>query len=219
MKVFNVNVQYEDLKSFKTLAHIGSDSTYFRYFIPEIFPQNGNRPNNVLYLDCDLLVNGDLSALFDLNLADNYVAASTDFIAEYQYENYLGLQGNYFNAGVLLINLPLWQQDGICRKALDLSHQIVNKLECGDQDILNLLFQNRWRKLPRFYNYQVGGDWAFRNHPHLIDQSLPSGQVPLITHFNTQEKPWLKNSFKTRFRDLYWFYYSLSWQDIRNKAG
>ncbi|MCK3654854.1 hypothetical protein A4G19_03460 [Pasteurellaceae bacterium Macca] len=214
VSIIDAKVINNEVAKFNTLPHISSETTYFRYFIQEIF-NTPDIPNNVLYLDCDLVVNGDISELFQIELKDNYVTASKDFIAENNLENYLSLNGNYFNVGVLLINLPLWKQDNVARKCMDLSKEIINKVKFGDQDILNLVFKDRWLKANRFFNYQLGGDFVFGKDSEIIEK-LPGNQIPLITHWNTEAKPWLAN-MNIRFRELYWQYYALSWEEIRQK--
>ncbi|MBZ4249352.1 glycosyltransferase family 8 protein, partial [Streptococcus pneumoniae] len=37
--------------------------------------------------------------------------------------------------------------------------------------------------------------------------------IPNIIHYTTQNKPWSHYRFN-RFRDIWWFYYGLNWNDI-----
>ncbi|WGE86336.1 glycosyltransferase family 8 protein [Actinobacillus equuli] len=201
--VIDIKITNESIKNFKTYQHISSDTTYFRYFIPELIPED-----KVLYLDCDLIITGCLKQLYSVNLENDFLAAVKDDIAQKAYNNYS------FNAGVLLINNRLWKENNITKLALELSEKYVEHLPDADQSILNIIFENKWLKLNRGYNYLVGVDFLYPQLglTHLLE-NFPAHITPLILHFNTEAKPWLIH-YKTRFRDTYWFYYSLEWQDI-----
>ena len=60
-----------------------------------------------MYLDCDILVRGGLSELYDFDLEDNYVGAAHDVNKEIRRESIvrLKLKGDYFNSGVQLLQL------------------------------------------------------------------------------------------------------------------
>ena len=94
-------------------AHI-SVETYYRFIIQEALPFY----SKLLYLDCDLVVNGDIAELYDTELGDNAIAAvpDIDFIGNLNMKNgeraeYVNKQLHmrdaygYFQAGVLVMNL------------------------------------------------------------------------------------------------------------------
>ncbi|WP_150539728.1 glycosyltransferase family 8 protein [Actinobacillus vicugnae] len=201
--VTDVKITNETIKNFKSYPHISSDTTYFRYFISDLIPEE-----KVLYLDSDLIVTGNLQQFYQTNIENYFLAAVKDDIAHKTYGNYS------FNAGVLLINNRLWKENNITALALSLSEQYVNQLPDADQTVLNFIFKDKWLKVNRGYNYLVGVDFLYPQLglTHLLE-SFPEQITPLVLHFNTEAKPWLLHS-KTRFRDRYWFYYALEWQDI-----
>ena len=47
--------------------------TYFRYFIAEFVKED-----RALYLDCDMVVNGDIDSLFKKDFEENYIIAVQD---------------------------------------------------------------------------------------------------------------------------------------------
>ena len=49
-------------------------TTYFRLFIPDLYPQY----DKVLYLDSDIVVLGDIAELYNTNIKGNLVAAVPD---------------------------------------------------------------------------------------------------------------------------------------------
>ncbi|MFB6348071.1 glycosyltransferase family 8 protein [Moraxella sp. ZJ142] len=202
--ITDIKIDNPTIKQFKTYPHINSDATYFRYFIPQLLDFD-----KVLYLDCDLVVNGSLRDLFDIELGKHFVAAVKDPIANeiYQYKG-------EFNAGVLLINSKLWRGEEICDKALAYTTEYKDLITDGDQEVLNELFRDRWLKLARGFNYQVGIDFMHKMHKITNQSQDDFGQrLPLIVHYSTAAKPW-KNLFHTRLRELYWFYYSQDWSQI-----
>lgn len=201
----DIKVYVDEIKDFYTYEYIQSDSTFFRYFIAQIV--NGEK---ALYLDCDLVVNINLDSLFNVDLGDNYIAASVDDIAQ-AIRNVRN-----FNAGVMLINLPRWRDDDIAQKALTLTEKMqgnFDEIPDADQSILNILFQEKWLELPCSLNYLVGGEYLYRteNELHLLKRK--DDEIPFIIHYNTEYKPW-KLYDDLPLRNYYWFYYNLNWADI-----
>lgn len=84
----------------------------------------------------------------------------------------------------------------------------------GDQGILNKLFENRWYALDSSYNFMVGMDTVARNYQieNWYTDSLELEETAKIIHF-TGDKPWYQVNLN-RFREDWWFYYSLEWSDI-----
>ena len=85
-----------------------SKSTYYRLFIPDLFPGL----NKALYLDSDVVLLGDVSELYDVDLEENLVGAIPDSVvgsipalALYTKKRLRVAADHYFNAGVLLMNL------------------------------------------------------------------------------------------------------------------
>ena len=86
-----------------------SKSTYYRLFIPTLYPEL----DKALYLDSDIVVLGDISELYNVDLGENLLGAVHDQAVQNTPEfqeyvlNRIGVknQEDYFNAGVLLMNL------------------------------------------------------------------------------------------------------------------
>ena len=76
-------------------------ATYNRLFIPEIFKNY----NKVLYLDCDIVVKGDLSDLYEIELNNNYIGAVAGAeVFSWRVENSIA-KCIEINAGVILYNI------------------------------------------------------------------------------------------------------------------
>ena len=86
-----------------------SKTTYFRLFIPNLYPQY----NKVLYLDSDITILSDVADLYNIDIGDNLIAAAPDDVIQtievFQdyVEKVVGVADyrNYFNAGIIVMNL------------------------------------------------------------------------------------------------------------------
>lgn len=89
----------------------------------------------------------------------------------------------------------------------------------GDQGILNHYFKDAWLRLPLTYNLQVGSDKDQHQHQYgdlaLYDEFLG---LPAVIHYTSHNKPWTANRFN-HFREIWWFYYALSWEDALFHLG
>mgnify|MGYP003306609598 CR=1 FL=1 len=112
----NVNIEFVDLnyyigtiKDKLYTRDYYSKTTYFRLFIPNLYPQY----DKALYLDCDIVLLRDVAELFNIDMGDNLVAAAPDDVIQtievfQEYvEKVVGVADyrNYFNAGILVMNL------------------------------------------------------------------------------------------------------------------
>ena len=74
----------------------------------------------VLYLDSDVIVNGDLSELDSVNLKGKAFAAVPELHMPQKEKKNIGLKKEdvYFNCGVVLINLEFWRKNHAAEKFL-----------------------------------------------------------------------------------------------------
>jgi lipopolysaccharide biosynthesis glycosyltransferase len=161
-----------------------SAMTYARLMIPEMLPQCISK---VLYLDADILVFDDLIALQEIDLNDAAVGAVLDRLdsrikaGETLWTNDLPCVRNYFNAGVLLIDLERWREDRVSERAFDYLIQHPRS-PLSDQDALNVVCNGAWRQLePR---------WNFLNDYETQMLGTAVGKGPAIVHFAGRLKPW-----------------------------
>ncbi|HEY8037341.1 MAG TPA: glycosyltransferase family 8 protein [Methylobacter sp.] len=177
---------------FATLSHI-SKMTYSRFLIPSIFPDTVSK---VLYLDADLLVLDDLNALWETDLEgavlgavkdalDTYVKSNEEAFAEVPRLKEIPRVRNYFNAGVLLIDLDRWREEQISEKSLKYLAQHPT-LPFADQDALNVICDGLWK--------QVKARWNFQDHYEKRISDMNPDVRPGIVHFVTRFKPWKPSS-------------------------
>lgn len=158
-----------------------SKSTYFRLFIPDLYPQY----KKALYLDSDITVLSDISKLYNTKLGTNLLAAAPDDVIdtipvfqEYA-EKVVGVADykNYFNAGILVMNLDELRKFRFQEKFLYLLKTTKFSV-AQDQDYLNRLCKGRVTLLSKSWNKMpVSGD------------SIPRNKINLI-HYNLAFKPW-----------------------------
>lgn len=179
-----------------------STGMYLRLFLPGLLPEGIDR---LLYLDSDVLVNGDLAPLGNLPLGDAPVAAVRDGLARSMgYEGGIPGAGShirgsapYFNSGVLVMNLPVWRESTVTERCLDYLVEYADELRFPDQDALNLVCYDRWLRLNSIWNDTVL--WWLKADDHAtVRQSVR------ITHFLGPNKPWQAGFPFSGYRDRYW---------------
>jgi lipopolysaccharide biosynthesis glycosyltransferase len=131
-------------------------TTYYRLLIPYIVPSNLKK---VIYLDSDLVVNKDISFLWNMDFMGNVVLAVQDTrfpLIKDIIDNYeeLGLnpKAKYFNAGVLLINLVQWRELEISEKVLEYTRRYKDFVVFDDQYGLNAALYQRWKCINSNWN-------------------------------------------------------------------
>lgn len=190
----NVQQSLDRIGSKLHLRDYYSKATYYRFFIAELFPQY----EKAVYLDCDIIVNGDISELYNVDLSSNLLGAVRDEVV-YQtpvftdyVERVLEVSREcYFNAGVLLLNLAEFRR----RDILGAFTELLGKRRfdvAQDQDYLNVISYGRVVK--------IGIEW---NKPPVVDAVLGSA-VPKLVHFNLNRKPW--NYEDVMYGELFWHY-------------
>jgi lipopolysaccharide biosynthesis glycosyltransferase len=92
---------------------------------------------------------------------------------------------NYFNAGVLLIDLCRWRIERIAEITLDYLHRYPHS-PFSDQDAINAACDGRWQALDPRWNYQ--------GHRTVRISNLTGTERPGIVHFITSAKPWCYKS-------------------------
>ena len=155
IEFIDISENVKDIKTrFKNVYHF-SIATYYRLFIASLFPQY----DKIIYLDCDLIVLGDISKLFFTELNDNILGVVSDQYVcntkEFRLyaEKAIGVNPDtYFNAGVLLISLEQFRKNNIEKKFIDLITEHDFDLLDPDQAYLNYLCFKKTRLLPNGWN-------------------------------------------------------------------
>ncbi|SFV38852.1 Lipopolysaccharide biosynthesis protein, LPS:glycosyltransferase [Devosia crocina] len=155
---------------------------YARLLLADILPEAVSR---VLYLDCDMLVRAPIERLLEADLGGMPLGAVQDSLHPFimgrrdmrQNSGIFDLADPYFNSGMLVVDLAQW-------RAIDVKSEVALIAGKGwldrlyyDQDVLNLVFRNRWHKL----------DWRWNTmDAHPAHEALD----PHILHFTGKNRPW-----------------------------
>ncbi len=205
----DISKQIENIKSyFKNVYHF-SIVTYYRLFIASLFPQY----DKIVYLDCDLIVLGDISKLYNTPIGENILGAvpdqyvcNTEEFRTYA-EKAIGVDPNtYFNAGVLIISLEQFRKNDIENKFINLISEYDFDLLDPDQAYLNYLCFGKTYYLPNGWNKAPTG--------------TPCEGEKNIVHYNLYKKPWQYDDVTDS--EYFWQYASSSPfydQILRNKAA
>ena len=163
--------------------------TYARLLIDQLLPLNIRR---VLYLDCDLIVRGDIGDLWTTNLRGKTIGAVPD-VLEYAFRTKLGLPEDapYFNGGVLLIDLDKWRERKIGSRALAFAREHKERLTWHDQCALNFILHGDWLPLDPIWNHQQLGDGVWFEGIMRFDKMTKAQHDTIrIAHFTGSSKPW-----------------------------
>lgn len=131
-----------------------SIGAYLRLFAADLLPNNISK---VLYLDCDIIVNKSLQELWNTdisNIAAGVIIDSGHFIEDRNMMCGLENAEQYFNSGVMLINLDYWREHNLLSDFLEFIKSHKDVLRSHDQDVLNATLKGHTVYLPIIYNFQ-----------------------------------------------------------------
>lgn len=203
-----VRVKNENLKNCYVSGEL-SRAIYYRLDIANILPEEVRK---VIYLDADLLVYSDITELWEFDMGGCPVAAVPDLgimasarlVA--QKEKLVGIPkgSDYFNSGVLLLDLDRWRKNNFAKKVIELASN--NKYPNHDQDVLNLFFLEQWKVIPQKWNVippifnlflKVLKNKKYR------EMAITAKKNPAIFHYAGGYKPW-EYEVHAGFNDIYY---------------
>ncbi len=173
-----------------------SIETYFRLFLPRLFPQY----RYILYLDVDLIILKDVAELFDIDMNGSTVAVAHEnrTIGARNHALELGnLDYNkVFNAGVMLMDTVSFEENKVrdkCLEQLRIDYKREKKLfTAADQDALNIVLYNSVTYIDGRWNCQI----HCAQKPEMIlddyrEQYFRDLNDAYIIHYAGESKPWL----------------------------
>ena len=203
----------QELNKFFVSGHV-TLPTYFRFFIPELF----SNYEKVVYLDCDIVFNSDISDIFSIDMGDNILGVVNDAsykLFDIHFKNFTTYIRNslnmdesyYFNAGVILYNIPNAIDFDLQKKCFEFLSRIKTP-RFHDQDILNAVTAGKNLFLPITWNLQwhlviqyAGREQEIRHIPYYATyyETLPNAK---IIHYTSDRKPWNYPSYE--LAELWW---------------
>lgn len=180
----------EQTKKFILSAH-ADFVNYYRIFLCEILEKPIEK---VLYLDVDMIINADISELYNKDISIYALAAVNeknekktqllDIPSEYQ----------YFNSGVLLMNLRKFRDDHLIKRITEYILANEEKLQSWDQDALNAVLFNQRLTLDQ--------KWNVTTRTILTHKDIQ----PAIVHFTGMHKAWHPHYCEHPYKHLYFDY-------------
>ena len=167
---------------------------YFRLFIADMFPEY----DKGIYIDSDIVVPGDISELYNIDLGNNLIGASTDHSIQdvpeliNWMENGIGIKKQeYINSGVLLLNLKLLRKSNFSQKFLKLLNDFHFDTVAPDQDYINAMCNGKI--------LYINEAWDV-----MPNKAKPAFKNPKLIHYNLFDKPWCYDNIQ--YEDIFWKY-------------
>ena len=184
---------------------------YARLLAPEQAPLSTAR---ALFLDADILVVGPIEELWRTDLASRPCACVQD-LAIPTVSSGMGIADpawwnddahrRYFNAGLMLIDVKAWKDQGVKDKALAYLARSGNTVNMFDQEALNVALGGDWQRLSYRWNLIASlAGRAFLDTTFLdMADYEDSLRRPGIIHYAGRLKPWQNLHLKGRWYDDY----------------
>jgi len=175
----DISFAVEDLKNkLPNLYHFGL-AAYYRLFIQSLYPEY----NKILYLDCDIVVTGDVSKLYFSEVGDNLVAGVVEqfILRTPEFSKYtkeaVGVDSkDYINSGIMIMNLKAFRKHRIEEKFTYLINKYNFDVIDPDQAYINFLCKGKIKYLDVSWNRTPIEDIDCEN--------------PNIVHYALYKKPW-----------------------------
>ena len=171
-------------------------SIYIRLFIPYFIPKYVKK---IIFLDVDMVMLEDISKLWNTDIGDKIVAAVQDQFIQIVsrwggVNNYkeLGIppDNEYFNAGLMIVDIPKWEEAGITKKVLACITENKNSISFYDQYGLNAILYKNWHRL----------------HPLWNRFAYSEEEKPYLIHFTGRKPIYKTYPFNENYRDIFYHY-------------
>ena len=203
---------------------------YSRLFLARFVPECVQK---ALYLDVDMLALSDVREIFASDMQDSIIAVVRDVVSKQSPLSARDATGApyhfspkhiYFNSGMMLINLPKWQEERIEQRCVEFLNTY-----CAlyfDQDALNAVvgenahyldiswnLQTQFYNQYRFYEYRIANALSYKNP---LAQSFAARK---IIHYVCEPKPWSSPYLALDSTHLPMFGYERAiWWDLARKT-
>lgn len=159
--------------------------------------------DRVLYLDSDIVVTRSIEGIWNGPIQNNFVAGALDYpslpklVQVYQghpdWERRIGLNRNYFNSGVMLLNMKKIRDSYQGAIAKGFKEMYDGTWLLPDQDYLNIILTKDCHSviLPRCFNWMYEMQVPMDLSASMLIQGRDEGlRVAHLWHFAGTYKPW-----------------------------
>lgn len=161
--------------------------------------------DQAVYLDCDMIVTGDISELFEPMLDYDIAAVDEYFYPELLedhpiYKDTIKINPKYFNSGVMVVNLKSMLINATVDE-YDRSGDCMPSRKWRDQEWINYTFSSgRIKLLGREFNWKPE---AYRPIPNLhLKEHVGLIKGARIVHFAGKSKPWCNSIMSFNFEKV-----------------
>ncbi len=167
---------------------------YYRIFASRYLPESIDK---VLYLDPDVIVNGRVDTLYNMDLSDYFFAAASHTGAFVRAINGIRLDMDenapYINSGVMLMNLKKLRAEQNYGDVFAFIDKYKSMLVLPDQDIISSLYGSKIFTVDTF-RYNMTEKLFMLHSP--FEKSLTLDWIrenTSIIHYCGRNKPWKEN--------------------------
>ncbi len=216
IRFVNINGYIQGKKLF--VDRYVSIETYYRIYILKIL----SKYKNALYIDCDTVILEDIANLYNIDIGNNLLGATYNistipaiaqnmfllgrYINDY-HKDILNIKNSYeyFQAGVLIMNIMEMNKQNIFDKFFEKLHEIKNPMYY-DQDILNSICQGQVKFIDQSWDFEWNINPLIKKVTPLkyYEKYINASKNPKIIHYDGQSKVWGNPSFA--YANYWWKY-------------
>lgn len=182
-------------------GYLNTNATKFTYvtFLPLFAIELLNKLDRVLYLDIDMIVDGSLDKLWNMDFDGNYFIAVENQISQSSLESrkdmlfYDSYDDNYINAGMLLMNLKELKKTVNMHFILENLSKHKHRFRSLDQDFINMFWHKQIKLADIRYNLCCTETKGL---------AIRKSVEPVILHWPAKHKLW--EELPGRHHVFYW---------------
>ena len=193
-----IKASSEKYKSFELSGFHVKSADLLKFDLMNIFTNK----DKLLYLDGDIIVNKDLSDLFNIDLCDNYFAANYHAASTDETKHRIGLSLKHvYNAGVLLFNLKKMRDENLYEKLIETrkTNEYILKAKSLDQLTFNFVCKEHIKEFNPKHHLMFRNNWdlnLYNNTYHTNYQHFNNviNDATIIHFVGPDCKPWKTTS-------------------------
>lgn len=186
---------------------------YYKLLFAEYLPKTINK---ILYMDVDMIVNKDISLLYNIDISSYVLAAVPDPLVNVRDKEYLKKMNvnieageRYFNSGLILFNLDYLRK----KYNIDIALRYIcihgATFKFHDQEVLNGLFLKEYLQLEQKFNYLTVYRGILDLVRYISGIQRKTEKEIAIFHYANPTKPWKRN-YIGKYEIYFWKYARLS---------
>lgn len=193
INIISVRNIFTEVESYKGLV---TSAALFKFLLPYLLSDC----DSALYIDSDVLALNRLDYIFSRELSGTYAYVIEDFVGTSIHNEHKRLgNNNYFNSGVMYLNLGMMRQEKLPEKMIQLKLENKN-IKYMDQDVFNICFEENVMYMDGYHNFMTTNDRLTKD---IFEENFPDhsdDKIKLI-HY-TYKKPWNEGAIS---RAKYWY--------------